>query len=706
MSLRKHSPSKRGAGSFGFCKTRRNAVASPSHPLAIERLESRLLMAADFGDAPLPYATLLVENGARHEAVGPTLGALRDTEADGAHSATANADGADDDGVAIVAITAGDLGVTFQVTVQNAPAGARLDSWIDFNRDGVWGGPGEQICNNHAVVAGVNTIGFDVPSTAVAGQAIARFRLSTAGNLGTEGAALDGEVEDYAITINPPGASERIVGSEHVVTATATGVQSIYAADVDGDGDMDLLSAALNIDEIAWYENNGNESFTKRVITTLADGAQTVVAGDIDGDGDVDVASASRTDSRILWFENNGTETFTLHVVATITNSMRGVIIADVDGDGDQDLAGVNNTRVHWFENNGSQAFTTRTLAGPVAAGSGVYAADVDSDGDMDLLSSSITDDRIAWYENNGSQTFTQRTIDATLDEARSVFAADVDGDGDMDVLGAGKTMIAWYENNGSETFTQRSLPGTVTLGFSVFAADIDGDGDVDILSASQDDATAAIFVNNGSEVFTKQVVASNLTNARGAFAADVDGDGDLDVATAAGNEVAWFDLKGGTADFNRDGRVEGGDFLLWQRDFGITVAAGTGADGNNDAKVDGADLALWRTNFGSPASVAAGSSYLLVADDDNGDEAAMLYVSAEPDSLVDSTLDQSVETPTATEAEATRDAALAEWASTESLTGAKRLSSRRDAGTGEASPSMQSLDDLLSEWGLVDGVV
>ena len=56
--------------------------------LRLEGLEGRLLLATDFGDAPLPYPTTLAENGARHEAIGPRLGATRDTEADGAHSAS------------------------------------------------------------------------------------------------------------------------------------------------------------------------------------------------------------------------------------------------------------------------------------------------------------------------------------------------------------------------------------------------------------------------------------------------------------------------------------------------------------------------------------------------------------------------------------------------------------------------------------------
>ena len=57
---------------------------------------------------------------------------------------------------------------------------------------------------------------------------------------------------------------------KNVVTDTADGTYSVYAADVNNDGYMDVLSASFDDDTIAWYANNGNQSFTKHVITTSA----------------------------------------------------------------------------------------------------------------------------------------------------------------------------------------------------------------------------------------------------------------------------------------------------------------------------------------------------------------------------------------------------------------------------------------------------
>ena len=148
--------------------------------------------ANEYGDAPEPYPTTVAEDGARHGCTGPTLGANRDAEGDGVHSSGADADDTtgtpdDEDGVTFGTIQVGQLDATVTVNVQNAPSGAKLDAWIDFNADGNWGGPQEHIADRVAVANGDNTIYFDVPSSAVDRATYARFRLSAAGRPGTHG---------------------------------------------------------------------------------------------------------------------------------------------------------------------------------------------------------------------------------------------------------------------------------------------------------------------------------------------------------------------------------------------------------------------------------------------------------------------------------------------------------------------------------------
>ena len=243
--------------------------------------------------------------------------------------------------------------------------------------------------------------------------------------------------------------------TEHAISTSADRARSVYATDVDGDGDMDVLSASGD-DKIAWYENDGSESFTEHVISRKANGAFSVHAADVDGDGDMDVLSASRDDDKIAWYENDGSESFTEHVISTSAD-------------------------VAWS----------------------VYAADLDSDGDMDVLSASRDDDKIAWYENDGSESFTEHAISTSADGASSVYIVDVDADGDMDVLSASQNdnKIAWYENE--------EIPLEVPTGFALYPQE------TSVLltwsPVSDDDFQYYILERSTDSVFTEDVVSNEL---------------------------------------------------------------------------------------------------------------------------------------------------------------------------------------------------
>ena len=96
-------------------------------------------------------------------------------------------------------------------------------------------------------------------------------------------------------------AQSAVFGSQRVITNSAEFASSVYATDLDGDGDADVLSASATDDKIAWYENLGGGSFgLQQVITTAADAAYSVYATDLDGDGDADVLSASFNDLSLI----------------------------------------------------------------------------------------------------------------------------------------------------------------------------------------------------------------------------------------------------------------------------------------------------------------------------------------------------------------------------------------------------------------------
>ncbi len=162
----------------------------------------------DFGDAPTSYPVTLAENGARHTGGVLRLGTGLDLEYDGVHSASADADRGDEDGVALIGSLA--IGTQKTITVTASQAGL-LNAWIDWNADGDWSDAGEQVFTNQALTAGANNLAVSVPSGLTAGTTYARFRLNSAGGLSFTGAATDGEVEDYSVSIITPMSGLRLV---------------------------------------------------------------------------------------------------------------------------------------------------------------------------------------------------------------------------------------------------------------------------------------------------------------------------------------------------------------------------------------------------------------------------------------------------------------------------------------------------------------
>lgn len=287
--------------------------------------------------------------------------------------------------------------------------------------------------------------------------------------------------------------------------------KSVYAADLDGDGDMDVMATTSFLNIVVWYENLDSQgSFSsQKILSNNADGAFSVIAADLDGDGDMDVISASDV-SGLAWYENiDGQGSFS--AAKTIDNTIdgsRSVVAVDMNGDGNLDILGngLPPDQIFWIENiNGTGNFGPRHVINDLGFYSNVvYAADIDSDGDMDVLSASPADNEIAWYENlDGIGNFgNKNSITNSLFSTWTVYASDLDNDGDMDVLATSVETFAgevvWFENlDGLGNFSEKKIISTeVQSPRSVIAADIDNDGDMDVLSASQNDNKIAWYEN------------------------------------------------------------------------------------------------------------------------------------------------------------------------------------------------------------------
>ena len=248
----------------------------------------------DFGDLPASFATQIADNGAVHTIVpGLYLGMCVDPDIDGAPDAMAGTTGAggddldatfafaatgactgndDEDGITFVAPMIPGESSCIQVKA-NSNAGAVLNAWIDFNGDGDFAGDAdEQVVftaigaaplgtptTEGAVSAGVSTqkYYFNVPATATfaGGETHSRFRLSSAGGLSYDGAAPDGEVEDYWLPLAKVGNlvfdDDNYNGAQDAGEAGINGVQ----VDLTFAGDDGMLGTA---DDLVYITTTAN----------------------------------------------------------------------------------------------------------------------------------------------------------------------------------------------------------------------------------------------------------------------------------------------------------------------------------------------------------------------------------------------------------------------------------------------------------------
>jgi hypothetical protein len=196
------------------------------------------------------------------------------------------------------------------------------------------------------------------------------------------------------------------------------GVSPRAVADIDGDGDPDVVTAQ------AWYENATGNGLGWRPHRNIDFGerhqygvAVRTWTGDLDGDGDADVvqAEADNPDGRVAWFENDGKGQWTRHLIKDKggRQDFHALAVADFDLDGDLDVFSGGGP----LSLKGTQtSFIWENLAGPRGRPTPdrwrehvigkwpvheVEAADVDADGDIDLAAKPWTEGNEHFYLRN-----------------------------------------------------------------------------------------------------------------------------------------------------------------------------------------------------------------------------------------------------------------------------------------------------------------
>ena len=253
------------------------------------------------------------------------------------------------------------------------------------------------------------------------------------------------------------------------VGATALGV-----ADFGGTPDLDIACIASGEDTVYWLRwqadanaPNGQYEYKKETVDTTSKAPMGLGIADLDADGQQDLVVAYVQSNTLSWYRNKGNDNTGIHNgwtrtdVSTNQKAVCSVAVADFTGDGRLDIAVGSVTEYtlsYWKQSEspasaGSFALDDAVIIDTAFGGGGyeMKAADLSGDGSVDLAVASVTESKLYYYKNVGGGTaFTRYVLDAAANNVRGIALCDLDGDGHLEIVTTSSQdgKVSWYKES------------------------------------------------------------------------------------------------------------------------------------------------------------------------------------------------------------------------------------------------------------------